>query len=135
MKQYTAAEAAIELGTDPKTLRRLLRNSPDWTAPGSGGSWVFTTADLPKLKILVNGHQSKPRGGAKGKSAIDDAPGLPARLVRSRDPKDIAAVRKHTQDRVERLEAALKARGLHISQMNEFGSARRQQLAEDAIAV
>lgn len=111
MKRYTAAEAAIELGTDAKTLRRLLRNSPDWTAPGSGGSWSFSTADMPKLRQLVEG---KPQGKAKPHTISDD-PGL----VWSVAMNDPAAVKRLTEERVDRLEAALKAKGLHISQIRE----------------
>lgn len=112
MKRYTATEAANELGTDAKTLRRLLRSSDTFQAPGSGGSWSFSTADLPALRAMVDAHNSKPTKG-RGHT-ISDAPGLS-----KADAKDPAKVRAITEERVDRLEAALKASGLHISQMRD----------------
>lgn len=113
MKRYTATEAANELGTDAKTLRRLLRSSDTFQAPGSGGSWSFSTADLPKLKAMVEAHQAKPSGKGRGHT-IKDAPGLS-----KADAQDPDKVRAITQERVDRLEEALKAKGLHISQMRD----------------
>lgn len=125
MKRYTATEAANELGIDAKTLRRLLRNpASGFEAPGSGGSWSFSTADLPKLKDLVADHNNKPTG--KGRSrTISDAPGLSVR-----DARDPAKVRAITEERVDRLEAALKASGLHISQMRERDTFRPVQMPQ-----
>ena len=115
MRSYTAAEIASELGTDGKTLRRLVRNAPQFKNAGSGARYVFTTADLPALRTLVDAHNGKAKGSrAKGVSLIDDNPGLTVR--EARDPE---LVRRITEERVDRLEAALRKRGMHISQMRD----------------
>lgn len=125
MKNYTAATAAVELGTDGRTLRRFLR-TPDsgFTPVGSGGSYTFTTADMPKLKAAFSKWNSRPsrnavKTAANGESLIVDAPGLSGRVITSRATRDRAAVAKLTAERVDRLERALKAKGLHISQMKD----------------
>lgn len=129
MRTYSAAEAAAELQVDSKTLRRLVRNAPAFRNAGSGGRYVFRTSDLPALRKLVAEHQGKPKTTrSRGKTLIEDAPGLPMRVART----DPAAVKKITEDRVDRLEAALKATGKHISQMRNRETWRTQE--EDAAA-
>lgn len=117
MRSLTAAEAATELGTDPKTLRRFLRQDPTYRNAGSGGRYTFTDDDLPKLKERYLAWQGRPRSARQ--NGIEDAPGLPARVARSRDPRDLATVRALSTERVDRLEAALREKGLHISQMRD----------------
>lgn len=129
MRTYSAAEAAQELKIDSKTLRRLVRSAPSFKNAGSGGRYVFRSSDLPALKKLVEGHHEKPKGTrARGKTLIEDAPGLPIRVART----DPAAVKKITEERVDRLEAALRATGKHISQMRARETWRTQE--EDAAA-
>lgn len=116
MKTFSAAEAAAELGVDGKTLRRLVRAAKAFANAGSGGRYTFTSADMPALREIVSSHTDKPKGSrAKGVSLIEDLPGLPVRVART----DPAAVRKITEERVNRLEAALLATGKHISQMRD----------------
>jgi hypothetical protein len=138
MKRYSASEAAHELGVDPKVLRRLLREDPTKTfkAPGSGASWEFSTGDMPALKILVKAHTDKPRGSKTARTTLirDDA-GLPIAFARQNTPEARARVREISMERVERLEAALMAAGLHLSQMKTFGAARREIVAEDLVSV
>lgn len=113
----TAAEAATELGTDPKTLRRFLRQDPTFVNAGSGGRYTFIDEDLPGLRDRFGTWQGRPKG-SKG-TTITDEPGLPHTIIRSREARDVAAVRALSAARVDRLEAALKANGLHISQMRD----------------
>lgn len=136
MRTYSAAEAAQELGMegDPKLaaklLRSLVRDAPSFKNAGSGGRYVFRTSDLPALRKLVDTHRGKPKSTrSKGKTLIKDAPGLPI-LVARNDPN---AVRKITNERVDRLEAALKATGKHISQIEQVRDWRQTQ-AEEAAA-
>jgi hypothetical protein len=117
---FSASEAAAELGTDGKTLRRFLRQDPSFKNAGSGGRYEFTTADMPKLTEKFNAWHNRPKTSRSvGQPMISDAAGLPHSIVRSRDPRDQARVRQLSQERVDRLEAALKAAGLHISQMRD----------------
>lgn len=122
MRSFTAVEAATELKTDGRTLRRFLRKHPAYQNAGSGGRYVFTEDDMPVLqKRFTEWNDRSKTSKAVGTTMIADAPGLPARIVNSRLPQDIATVKAHTKDRVDRLEAALYAAGLHISQMRKPG--------------
>lgn len=133
-KRYTASEAAAELGIEAKKLRQLLRADPTFKAPGSGASWSFSTGDMPALRRIVKAHTDKPRGTKTNKTgaARDDDQGLPMRVANSRDPQARAAVRRLSIERVDRLERALLAAGLHISQMNTDRDTRREIVAADA---
>lgn len=120
MRTFTASEAAAELGTDGKTLRRFLRQDPTFTNAGSGGRYEFTTADMPKLRERFDAWANRPKNSkSTGVALIADGAGLPHSIVRSRNPQDRARVRELSKQRVDRLEAALKAAGLHISQMRD----------------
>lgn len=139
MKKFTASSAAAELGTDGRTLRRFLRTADSGFTPvGSGGSYEFTTSDMPKLRANFSKWNSRPSKNAvktasNGETLIPDAPGVSARVANSRARADRAAVAKLTAERVDRLEAALRAKGLHISQMRDRDSwAPRQKAAANA---
>lgn len=125
-KQYTATEAAKELGIEAKKLRSLLRDSKEFTAPGSGASWTFTTGDFPRLRRIVKEWQDRPKGSKTQRTTvIRDDVGLPMSVAM----KDKRAVRLISEARVDRLEEALLAAGLHISQIDEReGWVRRQEL-------
>lgn len=118
MKVFTVKELAAELGTDGKTLRRWLRDHSGLEQPGSGQPWQITQAQAPKVRAGFAKHTSRPRTATKsdtnGRPLIEDRPGLTHEQA-----KDPQLVRKITQERVDRLEAALKATGKHISQMRD----------------
>jgi hypothetical protein len=115
-KQYTATEMAKELGIEPKKLRALLRDSTEFTAPGSGASWAFTDGDKPRLRRIVKDWQGRPKGSKTQRTtSIRDDAGLPMSVAM----RDRRAVRLLSEARVDRLEEALLAAGLHISQINE----------------
>lgn len=116
---FSAKDIAIQLETDAKTLRRFLRQDPQYRNPGSGGRWMFTDQDVEIIRGRFAEWQGRPRTTSVGKTMIEDAEGLPARVIRSRSMADRAAVKAMTEARVDRLEEALKAKGLHISQMRE----------------
>lgn len=127
---FSAGQAAVELGihTDAKIggkiLRRWLRSHPAYQNAGSGGRYTFTTTELELLRERYN----QPARDAKSKAKANSA-GLPWSVAMN----DRAAVRRISTERVDRLEAALKAAGLHISQMNTPDwRARRQMALADA---
>lgn len=134
--QYTSAQAAEKIGTDPKTLRRFLRATPEWSNPGSGGRYSFTAADIRRLQKQVPAWiaSSTPRQvkttkikmTATGKAKVvqpklppvdtSESPEvwnrpIPARLK--------GADRVRAKERVDALEARLLATGLHISQIKD----------------
>lgn len=117
MSQLSAAEAAAKLGTDAKTLRRFLRQDATYMNAGSGGRYTFTTGDMPSLQSRFNAWAGRPRR-VRNDLTMGDEAGLPWAVCKSKARKDIAAVRALSAARVDRLEAALMARGLHISQID-----------------
>lgn len=48
--KYSASQAAAELKTDARTLRRFLRKDPTYNNAGAGGRYEFTTRELATLK-------------------------------------------------------------------------------------
>jgi len=121
VKVFSAKDAAAELGTDGRTLRRFLRTADSGFTPvGSGGSYSFTTADMPKLRTAFSKWNSRPsrnvvKSSPTGAPLIEDRPGMSMRDVRANP----AAARRLNEERVDRLEAALRATGKHISQMRD----------------
>jgi hypothetical protein len=122
--EMNTSEAATALGTKPRTLRTFLRAHAAYKNAGSGGRYDFTLGDIPVLKSRfdewANGKKSvtvTTPSGKKMKTVIPDTPGIHPRYLRSRDPRVRAQIKELADARVDRLEASLKARGLHISQM------------------
>lgn len=125
------SQAADKLETDARTLRRFLRQDATYRNAGSGGRYEFTDRDVPKLKERFN----KWREGAAAKTVSRETSSTPkvrksrvkdntgdvvsVRALNSRDPKVRAMIRARAEERVDRLEASLRERGLHISQMRE----------------
>lgn len=66
---FSAKEAAIECGTDARTLRKFLREFlPQEEQPGQGGRYSFTKGEITKFKKAFS------TWSAKGKAATADAP-------------------------------------------------------------
>lgn len=49
--QYTSIQAAAEIGTTPKLLRRFLRSNDSWINAGNGGRYSFTESEMKSLKL------------------------------------------------------------------------------------
>lgn len=121
-------DVASKLETSSKILRRFLRQDPTYNNAGAGGRYDFEAKDIPTLKKRFNEWVSKnanrPRGAkvnskrrlSKGDNRSDV---IPVNKIQSRNPRDRAAIRAAAEARVDRLEAMLKAQGLHISQIKE----------------
>lgn len=113
-------EAAEYLQTTPKTLRQFLRADDTFEAVGSGSRYGIEQHDLPRLKKRFDAWASKKKGvWAIDANAADNEgqPGLPASILGRRDRATRELVAKRAEERVDRLEALLKSKGLHISQM------------------
>lgn len=120
------SEVAVELGTKPRTLRVFLRAHAAYKNAGSGGRYDFSANDIPVLRKRFAEWNTEKKstvqvttstGKVVKQKIAPDSPGVHPRLLRSRDPRVRAQIRKLAEERVDRLEASLKARGLHISQM------------------
>jgi hypothetical protein len=144
---------ADNLGTDPKTLRRFLRDpGTSFTPVGSGGRYSFTQADLAEIRREFEPWQRRQAAKAHAKTPAATmgtrAGTTPARAVLTqldrdrlvweeearvmggppvlqdlRDPRVRAQVRAAAQAADDRLTAALLAAGLHVSQMRDRAAA------------
>ena len=115
-------QVATELDTDPRTLRRFLRDDPTYRNAGSGGRYSFTERDIPTLKK----HFTKWTVGVESRRAKRDTSGLvhrPKVVDVEPDvieiPKCTAALRAKEAEQVARLEARLRECGLHVGQMKD----------------
>jgi hypothetical protein len=70
-EKFSAKEAAIQVGTDARTLRKFLRASDDFDAVGQGNRYEFTSKEIKALKKKFDAWASKKPTTAKVK---DEAP-------------------------------------------------------------
>jgi hypothetical protein len=121
-EQLTSKMVAQELDTDPRTLRRFLRDDVTYKNAGAGGRYAFTTRDLATLKKRFGAWQA----GVEARRSKRNTSGLINR-TRVPDiepdviliPKCTPELRKREAEQVERLERRLKECGLHVTQMRE----------------
>lgn len=124
-------QMAAELNTEPKILRRFLRADSRYDNAGAGGRYVFTDDMLPDMRehflAWLGEKATKPTKTRASQAAApsDD-------LASQRMPRNILGRRLYASERtrrdaisrarVDKLEAALLAKGLHISQMKELAT-------------
>lgn len=129
----TSKIVAEELGTEPRTLRRFLRDDVTYKNAGSGGRYSFTERDLPTLRKRFAAWQS----GVEARRAKRDTSGLVNRPRAAADrepdvikiPRCTAELKRKEREQIERLEARLRECGLHISQMRERNDWERASVA------
>lgn len=105
--KLSARELAERIGTDPKTLRRFLRENDSFRNPGSGGRYEFTEKEAQSAERAFKvwransprRAQTSPKSSAKSKT--------------QRSSED---AKQRARERVDALEASLKSSGKHISQ-------------------
>lgn len=124
----TPKEVADKLGVSAKTLRSFLRRDPKYKSPGSGGSYDLSRFKFADIEKEFNAWRNAitpraRRSSAQAEELIAPLSGnsraLPVtRLRRGEVPDDVKQdARRINQERINRLEAALLSRGMHISQM------------------
>lgn len=107
----STSDLATALDTAPKTLRQFLRSRE--VGVGSGARYSFTDDQVDTLREEFNTWADARSSRKRRPAAAEiDAPGLPMGA-----PMD--DVRAITEARVDRLEAMLRERGMHISQMKD----------------
>jgi hypothetical protein len=125
---------AAQLGLDSKTLRRFIRsNDCTFQAVGQGGRYEFDEADIPVLADQLAAWMAKqaakpPKASAKPRIPQQARPSRDeadrevwaeeghVELPNIRDPRVLTEVRALAKAQEARLEEALMAAGLHISQ-------------------
>jgi hypothetical protein len=114
-------DTADRLSTTPKILRQFLRQDDTFGGVGSGARYGIEEKDIPRLKARFEawGQGRKNVWPVKKDSDTDGSPGLPTSVLRARDRRTREMVARQAEERVNRLEAMLRERGLHISQMRE----------------
>lgn len=147
--RMTSKMVAEELGTEPRTLRRFLRDDPTYRNAGSGGRYEFTTRDMPTLKKRFSAWQDgvdarRAKRDVTGLKKTKAAPDVEPEVIEI--PKCTAALRRIEREQVERLEQRLRECGLSLSQMKDrpgwysipnnapHGKPLFPQAAEDVVA-
>lgn len=113
---------AEALNTEPRTLRRFLRDDPTYRNAGSGGRYAFTAKDIPTLEKRFASWQ----GVVDSRRAKRDTSGLVNRKNANEPepdviliPKCTPALRRKEREQVARLEQQLKDCGLHVTQLRD----------------
>lgn len=141
MDALSSKAVAEHLDTEPRTLRRFLRDDPTYRNAGSGGRYVFTERDLPTLEKRFAAWLA----GVDARRAKRDTSGLQNRpKVNAEEPETIIipkctpALRRKEAEQVERLEARLRECGLSVSQLRQHPNWRLREAedkeAHDALA-
>lgn len=112
-------DVAAELGIAPKVLRQFLRQDETFGGVGSGSRYEFDPKDLPRLKKRFEAWKGDRALSTVTKLDHDGQLGLPVEVLRRKDANTRELIRRRAEERVDRLEAMLKERGLHISQQKE----------------
>lgn len=81
MKIYGASEAAVELGVEPRALRRWLRNNPSYRNAGIGGRYMFQQHDIDLMRRQLKHDGVAVQGfvplKTKDPALLDGEPGCP----------------------------------------------------------
>lgn len=116
---YSSIEAAAEIGTTPRLLRRYLRSNDSYRNAGIGGRYMFTEAEVKTLKKDFHAwHGTKPAPSSTKVDPfdyLDQDPGISVEemLQLPRNPKLKADVLRRRSERMHRLDARIKEVGLH----------------------
>jgi len=109
---YTSIEAAAEIGTTPRLLRRFLRDNDSWHNAGIGGRYMFTEAEVKSLNIQFHKwNKSKPTVEKVDPLAyLDQDPGITVEemLELPKNPKLRADRLRARAERLQRLDARIK---------------------------
>jgi len=126
---YSSLEAAAEIGTTPRLLRRFIRQNDSWKNATYAGRYSFTEAELKSLTIQFNKW-----AGSKSRSASPRTEGVEQELTHLDQDKGITVeemhematnaklrneVRARRAERFRRLEeriTELRLRDAHVSQ-------------------
>lgn len=126
-RTYTSLEAAAEIGTTPRLLRRFIRQNDSWKNATYSGRYLFTEADLRALTKQFNdwsGSKSKSRPRIENVEELvhlDEDKGITVEQMHlaAKDPylrKDILARRA---ERYRKLEARIRETGIRNNYVSQ----------------
>lgn len=103
----SATQLAAQIGTDPKTLRRFLRENDSFRNPGSGKRYVFSAREAASVEKAFRAWDGK--RSRRSQTTGDTRP-------KNKSERTAAEREKRAKERVDALETSLRARGVHIDQ-------------------
>jgi len=113
---FSSIEAAAEIGTTPRLLRRFLRDNDSWRNAGIGGRYMFTESEIKSLNIQFHKwHKTKPaKERAESPDYLDQDQGITIEqmLELPRNPKLKAEVLKRRAERMHRLDTRMRECGV-----------------------
>lgn len=113
---FTSTEAAAEIGTTPRLLRRFLRDNDSWRNAGIGGRYMFTDAEVKSLNIQFHKwNKSKPKKESHDPlDYLDQDPGISVDEMMQvpHDHKLRAEVLRRRQERFARLNERIAECGI-----------------------
>lgn len=113
-------EAAALLGVDAKVLRKLCRENENF-GKQIEGKWSFSKTDIARIRSHIEFQNSKTvnRPVNRVNSSDEELTEMQKRILSRRDRKLNREVAERHLQRVDRLEARLRAAGVHLSQQRD----------------
>lgn len=129
MTQYSSMDAAAELGTTPRLLRRFIRQNDSWKNATHAGRYSFTESEMKSLKVQFEkwqGTRSSRRPTSKVEAEelfhLDEDKGISVdeMLRMPRDAKLRREVQARRQERFRKLNARIAEVGINNSPAAEY---------------
>lgn len=126
---YSSMDAAAELGTTPRLLRRFIRQNDSWKNATHAGRYSFTESEMKSLKIQFNSWQGtrssrKPTSKVEAEELfhLDEDKGITVDDMHrmKTDPRFRQEVIERRKNRFRKLEARI----------NEVGIRRTHEMEE-----
>lgn len=121
MTQYSSLDAAAELGTTPRLLRRFIRQNDSWKNATHAGRYSFTESEMKSLKVQFDkwqGTRSSRRPTSKVEAEelfhLDEDKGITVEQMHmmKRDPRLRSEVLARRQERFRKLNARISEVGI-----------------------
>lgn len=124
---YSSLDAAAEIGTTPRMLRRFLRGNDSWKNATYSGRYSFTESEMKSLKLQFekwSGSKSKPRatqGVENELTHLDEDQGITVEQMHEMATnvqlrKEVKAKRAERYRKLEARISELRLRDNHVSQ-------------------
>lgn len=119
-RMYSSLEAAAEIGTTPRLLRRFIRQNDSWKNATYAGRYSFTEADVRSLAKQFHawaGSKSKSRPRAEHMEELhyldeDKGISVDAMLEMNKNPQLRRQVLANRAERYRKLEARIRETGI-----------------------